>query len=171
MQPGVPIGTCASLPSVSAETLEEGHFHTYGPCGILMIDMRGNRIRPTGRLRDGEPPLLSFHQRRMIEAAFATPGLSCMLVAAEIPFVGASIEKCNDPKVLKQTPFLADHWAHCPSELTWLLDQCFAFKAGFEGREVLLLACATNLYVVDSWRYAARPSTSSLSSWFTDQST
>jgi len=116
--------------------VEEWHFHRYGPCGIFMMDMRGNRIRPNGVQKDGG--ILSARQRKAITAAFAVPGLTCMLVCSEIPFVG------DAPDVIRQKAkkfdFLKDHWPYQVEELTWLLDVCFSWKAAERGREIVMLA-------------------------------
>eukprot|EP00930_Biecheleria_cincta_P095845 TRINITY_DN87745_c0_g1_i1.p1 TRINITY_DN87745_c0_g1~~TRINITY_DN87745_c0_g1_i1.p1 ORF type:complete len:281 (-),score=39.77 TRINITY_DN87745_c0_g1_i1:346-1188(-) len=121
-----------ALPAV-----EEWHFHTYGPFGIFMVDMRGNRIAPSGVLRDGLPPILSQRQRDAIEEAFQKPDLKCMILAAEIPFVG------EPPDVIKEKaeklPFLKDHWPYSLDELLWVLDLCFSWKSAVPGREVLML--------------------------------
>jgi len=115
--------------------VEEWHFHVYGSCGVFMIDMRGNRIRPDGVQKEGN--ILSARQRRAIQEAFATPGLTCMLVCSEIPFVGDSPEAIREKA--QKFSFLKDHWPYQIAELTWLLDLCFGFKAAAHGREVVLL--------------------------------
>jgi len=118
--------------------VQEWHFHTYGPCGIFFIDMRGNRITPTGVLREGLPPLMSEQQRRELAAIFEQPGLSCLILCAEIPFVGP------DPVSVKtqgeRMCFMKDHWPYNLDELLWLLDLCFSWKAKVPGREVLMMA-------------------------------
>lgn len=115
--------------------VEEWHFHRYGPCGIFLIDMRGNRITPTGFQKEG--PILSARQRAAIEDAFSQTGLTCMLVCSEIPFVG------DPPDVIrnkaKKLTFLTDHWPYQLSELIWLLDLCFAWKVAAPGREVIMI--------------------------------
>ena len=75
---------------------------------------RGSRVvppeqggEPEGPLK-GLPPLLSDQQRAQIEAAFATPGLQCMLVCSEIPFVGS--DPTTIRKAQKKVFFLVDHW-------------------------------------------------------------
>jgi len=115
----------------------EWHFHTYGPCGIFFIDMRGNRISPDGHLKQGLPPLLSGAQRQAIEDAFSQPELKCMVLCAEVPFVGPHPD--NIVEQAEKLPFLKDHWPYNLSELTWLLDLCFDWKKQVDGREVLLL--------------------------------
>merc|ERR1719223_1177155 len=93
--------------------VEEWHFHTYGSCGVFLIDMRGNRIRPDGVQKEG--PILSTRQRSAIQAAFADPGLTCMLVCSEIPFVGDPPDVIR--KKAKKVPFLKDHWPYQIEEL------------------------------------------------------
>eukprot|EP00429_Kryptoperidinium_foliaceum_P057685 CAMPEP_0176099954 /NCGR_PEP_ID=MMETSP0120_2-20121206/50132_1 /TAXON_ID=160619 /ORGANISM="Kryptoperidinium foliaceum, Strain CCMP 1326" /LENGTH=471 /DNA_ID=CAMNT_0017433997 /DNA_START=30 /DNA_END=1445 /DNA_ORIENTATION=- len=117
--------------------LKEWHFHTYGPCGIFFIDMRGNRINADGKLVDGLPPLMSEAQRVAIVEAFDTPGLKAMLLCAEIPFLGPDPVEVQEGA--KKLPFLKDHWPYNLDELKFLLDLCFDFKAKEDGREVLLL--------------------------------
>mmetsp|Transcript_44594 Transcript_44594/g.129706 ORF Transcript_44594/g.129706 Transcript_44594/m.129706 type:complete len:500 (-) Transcript_44594:88-1587(-) len=133
-----PPASLMTLEQVRAQpTVKEWHFHTYGPCGIFLIDSRGNRIQPNGELYGGLPDLLCDEQRKAITDAFASPDLRCMILCSEIPFLGP------DPSTIKETAkklaFLKDHWAHQIHELVWLMDQAFAWKAAVPGREVLLL--------------------------------
>lgn len=116
--------------------VEEWHFHRYGPCGIFLIDMRGNRIRPDGTQKEG--PILSDKQRAAIEKAFAEEGLTCMLVCAEVPFVGDPPDVIREKQ--KKLTFLKDHWPYQIEELTWLLDVCFTWKAAVPGRDVIMLS-------------------------------
>lgn len=118
------------------DKIEEWHFHQYGPFGVFLIDMRGNRINPKGQIQDA--PILSERQKKAIQDAFASPGLACMLMCAEIPFVGESPDKIQEGA--KTLAFLKDHWPYCLEELTWLLEQCFGFKSAVAGREVVMLA-------------------------------
>eukprot|EP00927_Polykrikos_kofoidii_P023767 TRINITY_DN2177_c0_g1_i1.p1 TRINITY_DN2177_c0_g1~~TRINITY_DN2177_c0_g1_i1.p1 ORF type:complete len:1025 (-),score=185.00 TRINITY_DN2177_c0_g1_i1:24-3032(-) len=120
----------------SLPAIEEWHFHRYGPCGVFLIDMRGNRIRPDGIQKDGD--ILSMRQRRAIEQAFEVSDLKCMLLCAEIPFVGDPPDTIRAKA--KKIPFLMDHWPYQISELLWLLDLCFSWKSAVPGREVLMLA-------------------------------
>eukprot|EP00928_Gymnodinium_smaydae_P029647 TRINITY_DN22271_c0_g1_i1.p1 TRINITY_DN22271_c0_g1~~TRINITY_DN22271_c0_g1_i1.p1 ORF type:complete len:600 (-),score=42.08 TRINITY_DN22271_c0_g1_i1:196-1995(-) len=117
------------------DEVQEWHFHQYGPFGIFMIDMRGNRINPNGEIKDG--PIMSEAQRKALQDAFATPGLRCMLIGAEIPFVGDPPDEIKEKA--KKFVFLKDHWPYELDELQWLLDLCFAFKKT-AGNEVVLLA-------------------------------
>lgn len=80
---------------------------------------------------------MSAKQKAALEAAFKTPGLSCMLVASEIPFVSDS--PANVQASAKKVKFLEGHWAYKEDETAWLYDLCFDWKAGAEGREVVLL--------------------------------
>jgi len=123
------------LPADKSARMEEWNFHTYGGLGIFMVDMRGNRITAGGVMQKGD--LMSAKQKKALEDAFATPGLSCMLVASEIPFVSESPEMVQ--KSAQFITFLEGHWAYKEDECTWLYDLCFDWKAGAEGREVVLL--------------------------------
>eukprot|EP00929_Paragymnodinium_shiwhaense_P097462 TRINITY_DN5912_c0_g1_i1.p1 TRINITY_DN5912_c0_g1~~TRINITY_DN5912_c0_g1_i1.p1 ORF type:complete len:507 (+),score=67.87 TRINITY_DN5912_c0_g1_i1:92-1612(+) len=116
--------------------VQEWHFHQYGPFGIFMIDMRGNRITPQGVLKDG--PILSGQQRKALQDAFAAPGLACMLLCAEIPFVGDSPETIR--KNAEKLAFLKDHWPYHLDDLLWLLELAFSWKAAVPGREVVMLS-------------------------------
>ena len=156
--PGAKAGTEPHVPSVSPSNVEEGLFQLYGKCGLILIDSRGHRIQPNGELvaatLDGvEEPMMSEHMRKMIDDAFATPGLSCLLVCSDIPFVGDSPEACA--KKVDKFPFLKDHWPYPGGnlkELTWLLDKCFAFKKG--GGEVVMVGgdihCGVDSQINDS---------------------
>lgn len=119
----------------AATDVEEWHFHRYGPCGVFLIDMRGNRIQPDGVQKKG--PILSTRQRAAIEQAFHEPGLTCMLVCSEIPFVGDPPDVIREKQ--KKLSFLEDHWPFQIDELLWLLDLCFSWKAAVPGREVIML--------------------------------
>jgi len=126
--------TCAEKMEAATE-VEEWHFHRFGPCGVFMIDMRGNRIRPDGIQKEGL--ILNNRQRAAIEQAFLQSGLMCMLVCSEIPFVGDPPETIQ--KKAHKLPFLQDHWPYQIDELLWLLDLCFSWKAALPGREVIML--------------------------------
>ena len=79
-----------------------------------------------------------MHHIAALEAAFAKPGVRCMVVCAEIPFVGPTPEGARSGA--EKLPFLKEHWPYLLDELLWLLDLCFTWKAASAGREVLLLA-------------------------------
>jgi hypothetical protein len=115
--------------------LQEWHFHKYGPFGIFLIDMRGNRIDGEGHIKDA--PILSEAQRKAITDAFATPGLACMLLCAEIPFVGEPVGEIQEKA--KKLPFLKDHWPYAADELIWICDRCFEWKTAEKGREVIMI--------------------------------
>jgi phosphodiesterase/alkaline phosphatase D-like protein len=124
-----------ALPEDKSSLMEEWHFHTYGGMGIFMTDMRGNRITSGGVMKKGD--IMSVKQKAALEEAFKTPGLSCMLVASEIPFVSESPAEVQ--AAAKFVKFLEGHWAYKEDECTWLYDLCFDWKAAAEGREVVLL--------------------------------
>ncbi|CAJ1426206.1 unnamed protein product [Effrenium voratum] len=115
--------------------VQEWHFHRYGAIGIFMFDLRGSRIDPTGHRRSG--PLVSAKQRKAVEDVFQTPGLRCILLCSEVPFVW------ERPAVIqtkaRRLGFLKDHWPYNLEDLTWLLDLCFAWKAASASREIVLL--------------------------------
>lgn len=124
--------------------VEEWSFRRYGPFGIFMVDMRGSRVAPDGTLYDVAPdgtlpPILSERQKASIKTAFASDGLTCMLICSEIPFIG------EDPNTVKQKAeiprfvFLKSHWVHALEDLLWMLDTCFEWKAAVPGRELLML--------------------------------
>jgi len=119
------------------EFFQEYHSHVYGPVGIFLFDMRGNRITGDG-IQHSENPIISEEQWDAIEEFFQTEGLQVIILASEIPFVGddpASIQE----KVLK-VDFLKDHWPYNVQDLIRILDMSFKFKGEDEdNREVLLL--------------------------------
>jgi phosphodiesterase/alkaline phosphatase D-like protein len=117
--------------------VDESHFHRYGPCGVFMIDMRGNRISSRGVIKEEGTCLVSDRQWNAIENAFATSGLTCMIMTAEIPFVSDPFDVVR--RRSKDLSLLKDHWAYFPAELTRLLDLCFSWKIAQAGREVILL--------------------------------
>jgi len=116
----------------------EEHFHKYGPVGIIMIDMRGNRIDWRGNQK-GENAFVNDAQWKMIDAAFADPEIKVMLICSEIPYVG------DEPSIIKQnaekpeTLFLKDHWGYNLPELERLLTTAFDWKAADKKREIVFL--------------------------------
>ena len=119
------------------EYFSEFHSHIYGPIGIFMIDLRGNRITGDG-VQKSENPLISDLQWDAIEKFFNNDDLKVIIMASEIPFVG------NNPDVIQEQAekfdFLKDHWPYNLDDLVRLLDLCFNWKSQDEdGREVLLL--------------------------------
>jgi len=117
--------------------VEEWYYKQYGPFGILMLDMRGNRVTPEGALREGLPPILSDRQKEFIRGAFSSEGLSCMVVCAEIPFVGADPSKVKEQA--EKIVLLKNHWVHEIEDCIWMLDLCFEWKAAVPGRELIML--------------------------------
>jgi len=119
------------------EYFDEYHSHIYGPIGIFLIDMRGNRITGDG-VQKSENPLVSYLQWEAIETFFENKDLKVIIIASEIPFVG------DDPISIQEkaekVDFLKDHWPYNIDDLTRLLDLSFNWKSQDEdGREVLLL--------------------------------
>lgn len=102
-----------------------------------MIDMRGNRILPSGHLKPGLPPILSERQKIAFADALASDGLKCILVCAEVPFVGPDPEGIKEQA--KKLKFLKDHWPYELEQLIWLLDKLFSWKSAERGREVIML--------------------------------
>mmetsp|Transcript_76928 Transcript_76928/g.152302 ORF Transcript_76928/g.152302 Transcript_76928/m.152302 type:complete len:508 (-) Transcript_76928:10-1533(-) len=124
------------LPEDKMGLMEEWHFHKYGPLGIFMIDMRGNRITAGGIMKKGA--LMSSKQKAALEKAFNDSEITCMLVASEIPFVSDS--PANVKESAKKIKFLEGHWAYCEEECTWLFDLCCNWKAAApDRRDVVLL--------------------------------
>ena len=119
------------------EYFHEYHSHIYGPVGIFLIDMRGNRITGDGT-QHSTNPIMGEEQWNAIEEFFQTEGLKVIILASEIPFVG------DDPETIQekaeQVDFLKDHWPYNINDLERLLDLAFKWKNEDEdGREVLLL--------------------------------
>jgi len=124
--------------------VEEWHSHIYGPLGVFFIDMRGNRIQPNGEIKpkkanptDKLPSVMSDKQRKEMLQLFDNKDLMCIIVCAEIPFVGENPNGIQE-KALK-FPMLKDHWCYQMEELTFILDAAFKFKASKPGRECILL--------------------------------
>jgi len=124
--------------------VEEWHAHIYGPLGVFLIDMRGNRIQPDGEIKpkhatpdDELPPVMSDRQKADMAAMFANEDLLCIMVCAEIPFAGEHPEGFREKA--KKFPVLKDHWLYKMDELLFILDHAFKFKASKPGREVILL--------------------------------
>eukprot|EP00090_Calanus_glacialis_P022732 TRINITY_DN35023_c0_g1_i1.p1 TRINITY_DN35023_c0_g1~~TRINITY_DN35023_c0_g1_i1.p1 ORF type:complete len:558 (-),score=155.12 TRINITY_DN35023_c0_g1_i1:176-1849(-) len=119
------------------EYFNEFHCHTYGPIGIFLIDMRGNRITGDG-VQKSDNPIVSDAQWEAIEAFFQNEDLKVIILASEIPFVGDDPVSIRDKAA--KFDFLTDHWPYNLEDLTRLLDLSFDWKSQDEdGREVLLL--------------------------------
>ena len=125
------------------DEVQEWHSHVYGPIGIFMFDLRGNRINGGG-IQASENSILSEKQWDDFESFIANPDLRVIVLCSETPFVG------DEPRVCKKQveddtnlEFLKDHWPYNEDELIRLLDRCFLWQ--FEGqkmdrrREVLML--------------------------------
>ena len=88
------------------EYFQEYHSHIYGPIGIFLMDIRGNRITGDG-VQHSENPMVSDDQwdslgrvwlhvnltsqtftSSFTENFFNTEGLQVIILANEIPFVG-----------------------------------------------------------------------------------
>eukprot|EP00927_Polykrikos_kofoidii_P078942 TRINITY_DN75744_c0_g1_i1.p1 TRINITY_DN75744_c0_g1~~TRINITY_DN75744_c0_g1_i1.p1 ORF type:complete len:502 (+),score=56.05 TRINITY_DN75744_c0_g1_i1:47-1507(+) len=133
-----PAGSVDQAVLRSQERMEEWHFHTYGPCGVFLMDLRGNRIRPNGELYGGLPPLISEQQRISVERAFETCGMTCMILCSEIPFVSEKPEGIRQKA--EKFPFLKDHWPYQLDELVWILELCFSWKSANPNRELIMIA-------------------------------
>lgn len=138
-------------PPTAAARLSEWAEQAFGWCHVFMIDMRGNHIDEAGMLQP-HAPTLSAAQRDALEAAFRRPELRCMVVCAEIPFVGPTPEGARAGAA--KLPFLKEHWPYRLDELLWLLDLCFEWKAALLGREVVLLAGDIHVGVTSAIRDA-----------------
>lgn len=134
------------------EYFQEFHSHIYGPVGIFLMDMRGNRITGDG-VQHSSNPIMGEEQWAAIHDFFHTDGLKVAILAAEIPFVG------DDPETIREKAekfdFLTDHWPYNLDDLVRLLDLCFAWKAEDEdGREVVMLGgdihCGVTSVIRDS---------------------
>ncbi|XP_023319733.1 uncharacterized protein LOC111694908 [Eurytemora carolleeae] len=128
------IGT---LPSDPEEYFSEFHSHVYGPIGIFLMDMRGNRITADG-VQQSENELVSAAQWEAVEEFFRNPQLKVIIIGSEIPFVG------DDPISIKEkaekVDFLKDHWPYNDEDLVRLLDLAFTWKSQEEDdREVVFL--------------------------------
>jgi len=115
---------------------EEQHFHKYGNIGVMMLDMRGNRVDVDGNQR-AESEIISPNQWKQIDDMLHDPEITAVLVASEIPFV------TDPPDVIKKgaakVPFLVDHWGYNDKELFALLDRIFDWKAASGGKKDAVL--------------------------------
>jgi hypothetical protein len=116
---------------------EEHHFHKFGALGIMILDMRGNRVDPDGT-QFPENPIISDNQWSEIHQLCNDDEIKALIVCSEIPFVSESPEKVKAGA--EKIPFLKDHWAYNDKELFQLLDLLFDWKAKGNGtREVVLV--------------------------------
>ena len=116
---------------------EEQHFHKFGNLGIMMLDMRGNRVDVEGN-QSPENPIVSENQWNQIQEMLNDPEVKVIMCCSEIPFIS------DPPEVVKagakKIPFLADHWAYNDDELFRLLDLLSDWKAAGNGsRDVVLV--------------------------------
>ena len=119
------------------QLFQEWHSHIYGPVGIFLIDMRGNRMTGDG-VQHSTNPILGEDQWNAIKEFFQREQLKVIILAAEIPFVG------HDPERIKveaeKHHFLTGYWPYHLQDLERLLNLCFGWKnQDKDGREVLLL--------------------------------
>jgi hypothetical protein len=117
----------------------EEHYHKYGSVGILMLDMRGNRIDWDGN-QHADNPIVNDKQWTMINSAFADPEIKVMVVCSEIPFVGDAPEVAKANALKPETEFIKDHWVYSTDELIRLLEVAFDWKTGAADRDVVFLA-------------------------------
>ena len=134
--------TC-NLDYSNDDQVKEWHSHVYGPVGIFMFDLRGNRINGGG-VQASDNPILSEKQWEDFEAFIANPALRVIVLCSETPFVGDEPGVCKQ-KVAENSEFdfLKDHWPYNEDELLRLLDLCFSWQSEGEqmncGREVLMI--------------------------------
>jgi len=125
------------LPDDPEQYFEEYHSHTYGPVGIFLFDMRGNRITSNG-VQHSTNPIMSEGQWNELQMLFDNPDIKVLILAAEIPFVGDGAEEIKEKA--KNITFLEDHWPYNTEDLVRILDMSFDWKEKDEdGREVLMI--------------------------------
>jgi hypothetical protein len=113
---------------------DEFHYHTYGNVGVIMLDMRGNRIDWLGN-QNAKNPLLNEAQWKMINGAFSDPEIRVMLVCSEIPFVSDEPEVAKKNALNPETAFVVDHWAYNSDEQIKLFETAFNWKAAGAGKK------------------------------------
>merc|ERR1712216_988460 len=118
--------------------VEEWQFRRFGALGVFMIDMRGGRITSQGQVL-GDCPIMSERQRAAFADALGSPGLMGLIVASEIPFITDAPADIRRKVETDGLLYLKDHWTYNVSELAWLLEAVFDWRAAVQGREVLLL--------------------------------
>ena len=136
--PGSQLSLDVGPPPANPALLKEWLWQVYGFVGVFLFDMRGNLIDDAGVVHKGNERL-GEAQKEAFQAALATPGVRCLVVGAEIPFVGPTPEAARKG-VEGGLTFLCEHWPYNLHELTYVLDLLFAWKAAEAGREVVLLA-------------------------------
>eukprot|EP01120_Amphizonella_sp_Union-15-10_P002908 TRINITY_DN131_c0_g1_i5.p1 TRINITY_DN131_c0_g1~~TRINITY_DN131_c0_g1_i5.p1 ORF type:complete len:520 (-),score=128.09 TRINITY_DN131_c0_g1_i5:67-1626(-) len=122
-----------------SESCEEECFQKIGPVGILLLDMRGNRIDFEGRQLLNNP-IVSEEQWKLIDQVFSDDSLKVLVVCAEIPFVEDTPERTIASSKKPGLEFLTDHWTANPAELERILKIFFDWKAAGKGeREIVLI--------------------------------
>jgi len=122
------------------KSADEFHYHKWGSVGIMLFDMRGNRITCEGN-QCPEKPILNDAQLAVWNAALKDESLKTLFVCSEIPFAGdpPATVKTNSKK--KGLEFLVDHWAYNDAELVRLFEDVFEWKAAKkEERDAIFVA-------------------------------
>ena len=108
---------------MNIEYYNEFQCHTYGPIGIFLIDMQGNRITGDG-VQKSDNPIVSYSQWEAIEAFFQNEDLKVIIVG-------------DDPVSIRDK---TANWPYNLEDLTRLLDLSFDWKSQHEdAHEILLL--------------------------------
>lgn len=116
-----------SYGEAGASTTDEYHYHKFGTVGILLIDMRGNRIDATGK-QCAENVILNEGQWAVIDNALADPELKTFLVCSEIPFASDPPATAKKNSLKSGLEFMVDHWAYNDTELVKLFEKVFEWK-------------------------------------------
>jgi len=129
----------ANYDETTSNGTDEYHYHKFGEIGIMLIDMRGNRVDTNGN-QCASNALLNEGQWAVIHQALADPDLKTLIVSSEIPFASdpPATAKANSQK--KGLEFLADHWSYNDTELIKLLELVFDWKHASGGHRDAIFA-------------------------------
>jgi phosphodiesterase/alkaline phosphatase D-like protein len=119
------------------QNADEFHYHKYGNVGVVLLDMRGNRIDWQGN-QHADNPILNDDQWNLLHRVFNDPENQVILLCSEIPFVSDEPAVAKKNALNPDTAFVVDHWAYNSGELIRLLEMAFDWKAAGNGKRELV---------------------------------
>lgn len=132
-------------------TVEEWHFHQFGPIGVFVLDTIGNQLKPDGQMRKrpgikpGEEntiPLLSSKQWNALMHALNEDSMRILVLVSPVPFSQDEYETNQELATSEpELGYLAYEWSARPMSLERLLEEIFDWKqAQYPHREAIFLS-------------------------------
>ncbi|KAJ1457970.1 hypothetical protein M885DRAFT_514512 [Pelagophyceae sp. CCMP2097] len=117
----------------------EWFFHTSGPVGIFVLDLR--ELRGSGSAPDFAQGMLSVQQWTSLEEVLQhSPGLRILYVCSELPFVDDSTTDARFKSTQPETANAQQGWPAHAAELHRLLAALFDWERACAGRKATLVA-------------------------------